>query len=169
MAWKYSKTSLNNLSNSFSYTSTKPIDGLSHKQERNEYSNNASRDDISRSVYSRSHSRKSRNQWKYNQNSSKSEEFFIFIFYPSKQWHHSDTHSNRCMIRRETARRHKFVQESFIFQISQSQKNIWSDLIHEKLDPYIYDNTHYSTRYDIERCYFIIKFLFGHTIYIQNS
>lgn len=148
---------LNKLSNPFSYFRTKSIYRFPHQNKRNNNSYKTSCDDICRPMNCRSHSSKRSYQWKHNQDSSKSEEFFVFVFYTSKQRYHSDTHRNCSMIRRKTRTWQKFVQNSFLFEISQSQHNIWSWFINKKLNSDISYHAESHSCSDIHRRHFIIQ------------
>jgi len=53
------------------------------------------------------------------------------------------------MIGRETAARHKLIQDGFVFEISQSQDDIRPRLVDKELDAYICDKTYRRTSYDI--------------------
>jgi len=100
-------------------------------------------------MHYRSDSRERSYQRKYNQDSSEPEEFFVLVFYSPKQRHHSDTHGKCRMIGRETAARHKLIQDGFVFEISQSQDDIRPRLVDKELDAYICDKTYRRTSYDI--------------------
>ena len=63
------------------------------------------------------------------------------MLYPSKEGHHSNTHTHRGMIGRKTARRHKAIEDSLMFKIRQSENNIRPDLIYKELDDDIDDKT----------------------------
>ena len=151
---------LNKLSNPFSYSGTKPINWLPHKYKRNNDSHKTSSDDISRSMYTRSHSRKRSYQWEYQQDSSKSEEFFVVVFYPSQQWNHRNTHTDSSMIRRKTRTWQKLMKHGFFFEISQSKNHVWPRFIYEKLNSYIYQDTKSDSRSNIHRRHFMIQSTF---------
>lgn len=156
----YNFKTLNHFPNLSSNFRTQAIYRLPHKKQRNENSHNTSADNIRRPMDTRSYSCKRSYQRKYNQNSSKSEEFFVLILYPSQQWNHRDTHTDCRMVRRKTRTRQKLMKNSFFFEISQSKDYVWSNFIYKKLDSYIYQDTASNSHSNIHRRHFMIQSTF---------
>jgi len=112
------------------------------EDQRNEQSDDASCDDIGRSMDSCSDSAESHDQAEDKKWYAYPYESSIFFHNSSKQSSHSDRHRHCRVVRREAARRKEIVEDRFSLIVYQSQSSVRSDLIYEILDQHIDYGSH---------------------------